>query len=56
MAYKFNNSLGAVICDNCRIIIDADIPYKEYETIYKNSNPNGDYCWRCKKSKLTHKL
>jgi len=47
--YKFNGGRGAAICDNCRVMIDADIDYKEYKEIY---NENGDYCHRCIKGKI----
>lgn len=49
MAYKFNNGCGAVVCDHCGLIIDANISLKDYEEIYETPNPTGVYCWRCNK-------
>jgi hypothetical protein len=45
MAYKFFGGRGAVICDHCKIIIDADISYKDYEECYNKDA--GDVCWKC---------
>ena len=46
--FKFNLGQGAVICNQCKIMIDKDLSYKEYEEIYEKNNPDGDFCWRCK--------
>lgn len=48
--YRFNNGRGAVVCDICRIIYDADIGYETYKEAYrKNKKENEkDLCWRCK--------
>jgi hypothetical protein len=50
MAYKFNNGRGAVICDNCRVMIDADLSFKEYEECYNGaiSGDDGDFCTDCR--------
>jgi len=48
MAYKFNGGKGAVICDICHVIIDANLSYGDYEEIYENDGNDGDYCWKCK--------
>ena len=45
--YKFNNGRGAVICDNCRIMIDRDISLEEYEEIYSKTGNKGDFCHNC---------
>jgi len=47
--YKFNGGRGAVICDQCKKMIDADISYKEYEECYEKINSAGDYCLACSK-------
>jgi len=47
MAYKFNSGYGAVICDQCKVIIDEDLGYVEYEDAYGNSAHDGDFCWMC---------
>lgn len=47
MSYKMNGGRGAVICEMCRVMIDADITYKEWEDIYQKANPDGDICWKC---------
>lgn len=44
MAYKFNNGRGAVVCDDCRIIFDADLNFNLYSNIYLKEL---DLCWRC---------
>lgn len=33
MSYKFNNGNGAIICDDCRIIIQENISFEEYEKL-----------------------
>ena len=56
MSYKFNNGRGAVICDDCGVMLDAYISYKEYTDIY---GINENYCWRCinnKKHKVIEKV
>ncbi len=45
--YKFNGGRGAVICEMCRVMIDADISFADYEEIYVKANPDGDICWKC---------
>jgi len=48
MAYHFNNGRGAATCDRCRIIMDEDLTFKEYEELY--ADEDGEYiCWRCEK-------
>lgn len=46
--YKFNNGRGAVICDNCRVIMDQNISLKDYESLRTKFNFELDECWRCK--------
>lgn len=46
MAYVFNSGAGGVICDQCRIMIDSGLSWKEYEESW-NRNGQGDYCMRC---------
>lgn len=48
MAYKFNGGRGAVVCDNCGIIFDANIGYMDYIDIYEKEGESGVFCWRCK--------
>lgn len=45
MAFKLFGGRGAVICDHCKVMIDADISFKEYEEHYNKDA--GDICWRC---------
>lgn len=52
MAYKFNGGQGAVVCDQCRKIIDRDISYHEYLRVYNTNNPDGDFCIRCKRPEV----
>jgi len=54
MSYKFNDGNGAVICDTCRIMIDENLSYSEYEETY---GTKGDICWKCKgKAKKVKKV
>ena len=46
MSFKYNSGRGAVICDICKVIIDEDLSYEEYQRVYEN-NDTGDLCWRC---------
>lgn len=48
MAYRFNSGRGAVTCDDCNIIIDSDLDFKEYKENYGKSGPKKDYCWKCR--------
>jgi len=48
MAYRFNNGRGGVTCDQCQILFDADLSFKEYEAIYCVTGHDGDFCWKCK--------
>ena len=41
--FKFNNGQGAVICDNCRVVIDEGISLKEAEECYGEVA----YCYEC---------
>ena len=45
MSYKYFGGRGAVICDHCKTVIDADIDHKEYKEFY--GKKIGDICWRC---------
>ena len=45
MAYKFFGGRGAIICDHCKVMIDADVGDKEYKECY--GKKGGDLCWRC---------
>lgn len=47
MSYKFNSGDGAVICDQCKVIIDAGLSLKDYEDIYECDGNDGDFCWKC---------
>ena len=46
--YKFNGGYGAVICDQCRVMLDAGLSLKEYEESYGKSGDDGDFCPMCK--------
>lgn len=48
MAYKFNGGQGAVICDQCRKMIDANLSYREYEETWGKHGDDGDFCLYCK--------
>lgn len=48
MMYKFNGGRGAVICDQCKVMIDEGLGLKEYEEIYGKSGHDGDFCPLCK--------
>jgi hypothetical protein len=37
-------------CDDCDIIIDSDLDFKEYKENYGKSGPKKDYCWKCRES------
>ena len=43
--YKYNNGVGAVICDKCKVIYDAHLSYAEYLEMY---NEKQNICWKCK--------
>jgi hypothetical protein len=47
MAYVFNGGRGGVICDTCRILMDADLCFKDYNDSYGKLGQDGDVCWRC---------
>ena len=51
MAYRFNNGLGGVTCDQCYILYDSDLSFKEYEESYGKSGNDGDFCWKCLEDK-----
>ena len=55
MAFKFNGGRGAVICDVCRRMIDADLTLLEYVKIYENNGFDGDYCWEHKNKRKKRK-
>ena len=44
--YKYNNGVGAVICDKCKVIFDSHLSYAEYLEMYDNEKQN--ICWKCK--------
>lgn len=46
-AYRFNNGHGGVTCDQCNILFDADLSYKEYEESYGETGHDGDFCVNC---------
>jgi len=46
--YKFNDGMGAVICDECRIMIDENLSWADYAEVY---GLKGDICWKCKAKK-----
>jgi len=48
MAYRFNSGMGGITCDNCQILIDQGLSFKEYEELQKENKDDGDFCWRCK--------
>lgn len=50
MAYRFNNGLGGVTCDKCKVLIDENLSYKEYKEIY-DKDGKGVFCHKCKKYK-----
>lgn len=43
--YRFNNGRGAVLCRQCRVIIDTDISYDEALAAYDGE----DLCRECTK-------
>ena len=45
--YKFYNGRGAVVCDRCKIIFDADLSLEEYEESYGQTEHDGDFCVNC---------
>ena len=48
MSYVYNSGMGGVKCDGCRVLIDAELSYKEYAEIYlKQAVHMPDLCWRC---------
>jgi len=55
MAYRFNNGRGGVTCDQCNLLIDQDLSYKEYEEDWGKSKDDGDFCMRCKTEKIKAK-
>lgn len=47
MAYKFNGGYGAVICDNCRVIMTDGLSHEQYEKIREQlglSEKQNDFC------------
>jgi hypothetical protein len=48
MAFRFNSGRGGVTCDNCNVLIDQDLSYKEYEELYGHDGNDGDFCMKCK--------
>ena len=46
--YKFNGGAGAVICDQCRKMIDSHLSLAEYERTWGTSGEDGDFCMRCR--------
>lgn len=58
MSYRFNNARGGVTCDECDILIDEDLSYDEYKSIYRTEKAQSDpdLCWECKEklSKCTN--
>jgi len=48
MAFRFNSARGGVTCDNCNVLIDQDLSYKEYEELYGHDGNEGDFCMKCK--------
>ena len=55
MAYRFNSGMGGVTCDNCNILFDAHLSFKEYEESYGKSGNDGDFCWKCMGGEKNHK-
>jgi hypothetical protein len=50
MAYRFNSGRGGVTCDECDILIDSDLSYKEYDLSWgMNKVDKKDLCMECKK-------
>jgi len=50
MAYRFNSGLGGVTCDECYILIDQDLSFKEYDLSWGMNKVDGkDLCMECKK-------
>jgi len=47
MAYVFNNGRGGVICDDCRVLIDQDIGWVEYNAVRKLGPEGQDWCMKC---------
>jgi hypothetical protein len=46
--FRFNSGRGGVTCDMCNVLYDADLGYKEYESIYGTNET--DLCWKCKEN------
>jgi len=55
VAYRFNNGRGGVTCDQCNLLFDADLSYKEYEESYGKSGHEGDFCVNCLSGKKVDK-
>ena len=55
MSYVFNSGRGGVVCDGCRVLIDQDISFKEYEETWGTHGDDGDICMKCKKGLKTTK-
>lgn len=47
MIFKFNNSIGAVLCEKCRII-DMEGPFQRYELDAIHEMSRLDEPWFCK--------
>lgn len=57
MSYRFNSGLGGVTCDECNILIDSDLSYKEYDLSWgMNKVDKKDLCMKCKRSSKKNKL
>lgn len=56
--YKFNGGTGAIICDECRIIIKAPVDLKLNDKSYFTADYNGPHvCKKClHKKKFKKKL
>lgn len=50
MTYKFNSSNGAIICDECGIILKEGLSYKEYLDIHQQDACK-NYNKQCNKEK-----
>ena len=48
MSYKYNSGVGGVICDKCKVLIDANLSLEEYQKVYGEGK---DYCWKHKPKK-----
>jgi hypothetical protein len=52
--FKFNGGRGAILCNDCRVIIKTGISFTEYETeaILGRAELGPQYCNDCKEKRI----